>query len=153
MLTGRWMWLSMSRETPSIHRASTMWVTFCILFILIAWGPLKWQIFCHQVTLFHDGVEDYATANTTLVSEEVQSIARDTNEAGLFAPCMVGTLESQFLKLQVRLYRKKCFFCSKTLDSLTAWMAGVQLNSVFLFSPSQAVSESRIVEQEFHFLR
>jgi len=55
-----------------------------------------------HVTLFHDGVEDYATANTTLVSEEVQSIARDTNEAGLFAPCMVGTLESQFLKLQVQ---------------------------------------------------
>ena len=32
-------------------------------------------------------------------------------------------------------------------------MAGVQLNSVFLFSPSQAVSESRIFEQEYHFLQ
>ena len=58
------------------------------------------------MTLFHDGVEDYATANTTLVSEEVQSIARDTNEAGLFAPCMVGTLESQFLKLQVIFFKE-----------------------------------------------
>ena len=61
------------------------------------------------MTLFHDGVEDYATANTTLVSEEVQSIARDTNEAGLFAPCMVGTLESQFLKLQVIFLEKLKF--------------------------------------------
>ena len=32
-------------------------------------------------------------------------------------------------------------------------MAEVKLNSVFLFSPSQAVSESRIFEQEYHFLR
>ena len=101
----------MSQETPSIHRASTMWVTFCILFILIAWSLLKWQIFFHQVTLFHDGVEDYATANTTLVSEEVQSIAKDTNEAGLFAPCMVGTLESQFLKLQVN-FTKETKICA-----------------------------------------
>ena len=31
-------------------------------------------------------------------------------------------------------------------------MAGVQLNSVFLFSPSQAMSESRIFEQNKHFL-
>ena len=32
-------------------------------------------------------------------------------------------------------------------------MAGVQLNSVFIFSPSQAVNESRIFEQEYHILR
>ena len=32
-------------------------------------------------------------------------------------------------------------------------MAGTQLNSVFPFSPRQAVSESRIFEQEYHFLR
>ena len=32
-------------------------------------------------------------------------------------------------------------------------MAGAQLNSVFPFSPSQAVSESRIFEQEYHILR
>ena len=28
-----------------------------------------------------------------------------------------------------------------------AWLAGVQLNSVFLFSPSQAMSESRVFER------
>ena len=31
-------------------------------------------------------------------------------------------------------------------------MAEVQLNSVILFPPSQAVSESRIFEQEYHIL-
>ena len=45
---------------------------------------------------------------------------------------------------------KKWSFCSKILDSLMAWLARVQLNSVFLFSPSQAMSESRIFEQEYH---
>ena len=70
------------------------------------------------MTLFHDGVEDYATANTTLVSEEVQSIAKDTNEAGLFAPCMVGTLESQFLKLQVN-FTKETKICALFLEDPT----------------------------------
>ena len=32
-------------------------------------------------------------------------------------------------------------------------MAGVQLNFVFLYSPSEAMSESRIFEQNKHFLR
>ena len=30
-----------------------------------------------------------------------------------------------------------------------AWLARVQLNSVFLFTPSQALSESRIFEHEY----
>ena len=34
-----------------------------------------------------------------------------------------------------------------------AWLAWVQLNSVFLFSPSQAMSESRVIERIPHFLR
>ena len=55
-----------------------------------------------QVTLFHSGIEDYATANTSLVSNDVQVIATSTNDQNLFAPCMVGTLESQFLKLQMQ---------------------------------------------------
>ena len=41
----------------------------------------------------------------------------------------------------------------KNSKLVTAWLAGVQLNPVFLFPPSQAVSESRIFEQEYHFLR
>ena len=55
-----------------------------------------------KVTLFNKGVEDYATGNTSLVSPDVQIIATSTNDQNLFAPCMVGTLESQFLKLQMQ---------------------------------------------------
>ena len=50
-------------------------------------------------------------------------------------------------------YRKKCWIRSKILDSLMAWLAWVQLNSVFLFSPSQAMSESGVFERIQHFLR
>ena len=35
-------------------------------------------------------------------------------------------------------YHKSWYFHSKIVDSLTAWLAGVQLNPVFLFPPSQA---------------
>ena len=41
----------------------------------------------------------------------------------------------------------------KPLDSLIAWLARVQLNAVFLFSPIQVMSESRIFEQEYHLSR
>ena len=34
-----------------------------------------------------------------------------------------------------------------------AWLAGGELNSIFLFSPSWAMSESRIFEQEYRILR
>ena len=56
-------------------------------------------------------------------------------------------------KVSVLDYRKKCWIRSKILDSLMAWLAWVQLNSVFLFSPSQAMSESRVFERIQHFLR
>lgn len=55
------------------------------------------------MTLFHDGVEDYAIANTSLVSKDIQEIATETNDKELFAPCMVGSLESQFLKMQMQI--------------------------------------------------
>ena len=44
------------------------------------------------------------------------------------------------------MYLRSWYFHSNILDSLTAWLAGVQLNPVFLFPPSQAVSESTIFE-------
>ena len=50
-------------------------------------------------------------------------------------------------------YRKKYWIRSKILDSLMAWLAWIQLNSVFLFSPSQAMSDSRIFYQEYHLSR
>jgi len=53
-----------------------------------------------KFTLFHDGVENYAMNNTTVSSKHLQNVANMTQEKGMFSPCMVGTLESQFLKMQ-----------------------------------------------------
>ena len=50
-------------------------------------------------------------------------------------------------------YRRSWYFHSNILDSLMAWLAGVQLNPVFLFPPSQAVSESTIFEWKYQLLR
>ena len=47
-------------------------------------------------------------------------------------------------------YRRSWYFHSNILDSLAAWLAGIQLNPVFLFPPRQAMSESTI-EQMTHF--
>jgi len=58
-------------------------------------------------TLFGSGVEDYAMKMTSLPSASVRSIASSTMESQLFAPCMVGTLESQFLKMQVQMMRAR----------------------------------------------
>ena len=54
-----------------------------------------------HVNLFHTGVEDYAMSITSVPSLDVKKVAKATTEASMFAPCMVGTLESQFLKMQV----------------------------------------------------
>lgn len=51
------------------------------------------------MTLFHDKAEEYASDMTTLSSEDFVRIAEETEKAGLFAPCMVGKLEGQFLKM------------------------------------------------------
>ena len=74
---------------------------FVILFLPLFSLKLSTYVY-FQVTLFHAGIEDYATANTSLVSHDVQVIATSTNDHNLFAPCMVGTLESQFLKIQMQ---------------------------------------------------
>mmetsp|Transcript_31485 Transcript_31485/g.36329 ORF Transcript_31485/g.36329 Transcript_31485/m.36329 type:complete len:953 (+) Transcript_31485:178-3036(+) len=52
-----------------------------------------------QKTLFNELTEEYATAQTSVSSSNVQTAAKITSEEQLFAPCMVGTLESQFLKM------------------------------------------------------
>lgn len=73
-----------------------------------------------KVTLFHAGIEDYATANTSLVSDDVQVIATSTNDQNLFAPCMVGTLESQFLKLQMQVSGAKKVLDIGTFTGMSA---------------------------------
>merc|ERR1712157_254993 len=65
-----------------------------------------------HVQLFsHDVVEEYAITNTTIASKNVQQAARITHEQDMFAPCMVGSLESQFLKMQCMLLN-----CKRVLD-------------------------------------
>merc|ERR1719189_1516196 len=53
--------------------------------------------------LFNDGVEKYAMAQTTVATKDMQYIAQLTENNDMFAPCMVGTLESQFLKMQCQI--------------------------------------------------
>lgn len=64
-----------------------------------------------QVELFHAGVEDYARTMTSVCSTDVQTVAKRTQELDMFSPCMVGTLESQFLALMV-----KCSGAKRCLD-------------------------------------
>ena len=54
----------------------------------------------NKYTLFHDTVEKYAMEQTSLASKNLQNVAKLTQDKKMFAPCMVGTLESQFLKMQ-----------------------------------------------------
>ena len=57
----------------------------------------------NKYTLFHDTVEKYAMEQTSLASKNLQTVAKLTQEKKMFAPCMVGTLESQFLKMQCQI--------------------------------------------------
>jgi len=62
-----------------------------------------------QNTLFHNNAEAYAMSQTTMVSKNIQSAAKVTVDEDLFAPCMVGSLESQFLKMMAKTANsKKC---------------------------------------------
>ena len=62
-----------------------------------------------QFTLFHSEVENYAMNNTSLASTNLQKVAKMTEEQEMFMPCMVGTLESQFLKMMCQIKKaRKC---------------------------------------------
>merc|ERR1711865_893228 len=61
--------------------------------------PTKFDKFC----LFEEGVEAYAMAHTTLSSNNVQYASTLTEDENLFMPCMVGAMESQFLKMQCQI--------------------------------------------------
>merc|ERR1712238_194901 len=67
--------------------------------------PTKFDKFC----LFEEGVEAYAMAHTTLSSNNVQYASTLTEDENLFMPCMVGAMESQFLKMQCQIKgAKRC---------------------------------------------
>jgi 3-dehydroquinate synthase len=57
--------------------------------------------------LFQEGAEQYAMSQTSVASKNLQRVATVTQERNMFAPCMVGTLESQFLKMQAMVSRSR----------------------------------------------
>merc|ERR1712151_138580 len=74
-----------------------------------------------HVQLFsHDVVEEYATQNTTVASKNIQQASRITTEQNMFAPCMVGSLESQFLKMQCMLLNSKRVLDVGTFTGMSA---------------------------------
>jgi len=59
--------------------------------------------------LFEEGAEHYAMTHTSLASSNIQTASKITEEEKMFMPCMVGAMESQFLKMQVQIKgAKKC---------------------------------------------
>lgn len=67
--------------------------------------PAKFDKF----TLFNEGAESYAMAHTSVASKNIQNASLTTEKEKLFMPCMVGSMESQFLKMQAQIKgAKKC---------------------------------------------
>jgi len=63
----------------------------------------------NHVSLFHDGAEAYAMAHTTISSQNIRYASDLTEEENMFMPCMVGAMESQFLKMQCQILgARKC---------------------------------------------
>merc|ERR1719204_237738 len=56
-----------------------------------------------NVSLFHDVVENYAMAHTSMSSTNIKLAADLTEKEDMFMPCMVGAMESQFLKMQCQI--------------------------------------------------
>ena len=73
-----------------------------------------------QFKLFHDGVESYAMSQTTTASKDMQYIAGLTENNNMFSPCMVGTLESQFLKMQCQIKGAKTCLDVGTFTGMSA---------------------------------
>jgi len=71
-------------------------------------------------TLFHDEAERYAMSQTTVASNNVRTAAKITVEEELFAPCMVGTLESQFLKMFTKISRAQTVLDIGTFTGMSA---------------------------------
>ena len=62
-----------------------------------------------KFTLFEEGAEGYALAHTTVASKNIQQASTITEEEKMFMPCMVGAMESQFLKMQCQIKgAKRC---------------------------------------------
>jgi len=57
----------------------------------------------NNVSLFHEGAEAYAMANSTMSSANIKYVSDLTDQQDMFMPCMVGAMESQFLKMQCQI--------------------------------------------------
>jgi len=67
--------------------------------------PAKFDKF----TLFEEGAESYALSLTSVASKNIQEASNITEKEKMFMPCMVGAMESQFLKMQCQIKgAKKC---------------------------------------------
>jgi len=98
-------------------------------------------------TLFHNTVEPYAMSQTTTASYNIQTAAKITSEEGLFAPCMVGSLESQFLKIFAKTSRAKCVLDIGTFTGMSAiaFAEGSLSAATARSSPSSAATTPVVV--------
>jgi len=55
------------------------------------------------ISLFHDGGEEYAMAHTSMCSRNIKYSSEVAAEADMMMHCMVGAMESQFLKMMCQL--------------------------------------------------
>jgi len=75
---------------------------------------------CVHYTLFNEGIEEYAVYNSSLVSNDIRNIASSTVKSDLFAPCMVGSLEAQFLKMLCSFGKAKSVLDIGTFTGMSA---------------------------------
>lgn len=75
--------------------------------------------FPHDV-LFHDKAEAYAMSVTSTSSKNIQVAANATLKSEMFAPCMVGSLESQFLKMFAQTAKAKTILDVGTFTGMSA---------------------------------
>ena len=73
-----------------------------------------------KFTLFHSEVENNAMSQTSLASNNLQKVAKLTEEQDMFMPCMVGTLESQFLKRMCQIKNARKCLDIRTFTGMSA---------------------------------
>ena len=104
-----------------------------------------------KFTLFHPEVENYAMSQTSLASTNLQRVAMLTEEQDMFMPCMVGTLESQFLKMicQIKNARKCLDIGTFTGMSALALAEGMgDLGSVITLENDEKIAQ--VAQQGFN---
>ncbi len=105
-----------------------------------------------HATLFHDEAEEYAAAMTTLSSDDFAMIAEETKKANLFAPCMVGKIEGQFLKMMAQIKGAKRVLDIGTFTGYSALAfaqgvgAGGEVVSLEADAPTAAVARKCFAE-------